>query len=178
MRQDFFEFEPQFKLFIVGNHRPSLRGVDEAMRRRLHLIPFTVTIPPEERDPWLFDKLQDEWPAILRWMIDGCLSWIERGLDAPERVRAATDDYLEAEDAVSIWLDECTRADAQAWEAGGTLFASWKRWAERAGEYIGSQKRFSNLLTERGFAPKRGGGTGLRGFVGLRVEVPDDGRDQ
>ncbi len=49
MRQDFFEFTPQFKLLIAGNHRPSLRSVDEAIRRRFHLIPFQVTIPPEER---------------------------------------------------------------------------------------------------------------------------------
>jgi len=65
MRQDFFEFLPQFKLFIAGNHKPALRGVDEAMRRRLHLIPFTVTIPPAERDPGLTDSLRAEWPAIL-----------------------------------------------------------------------------------------------------------------
>ena len=58
MRQDFFEYTPQFKLLIAGNHKPGLRSVDEAIRRRLHLIPFTVTIPAEERDPGLPDKLQ------------------------------------------------------------------------------------------------------------------------
>ena len=81
MRQDFFEFDPQFKLMVVGNNKPSLRGVDEAIRRRLHLIPFTVTIPPDERDPDLPDKLRAEWPAILRWAIDGCLAWQREGLN-------------------------------------------------------------------------------------------------
>jgi putative DNA primase/helicase len=72
MRGDFFDFEPRFKLFIVGNHKPRLDNVDEAMRRRLLLVPFTVQIPPEERDPELPHKLEAEWPAILRWALDGC----------------------------------------------------------------------------------------------------------
>jgi putative DNA primase/helicase len=75
MRRDFFSFTPQFKLMIAGNHKPRLRSVDEAMRRRFHLIPFAVTIPPEHRDKNLADKLKPEWPAILRWMADGCLEW-------------------------------------------------------------------------------------------------------
>ena len=61
MRQDFFEFTPKFKLMVAGNHKPSLRSVDEAIRRRLHLIPFTVTIPPEDRDEHLADTLKNEW---------------------------------------------------------------------------------------------------------------------
>ena len=80
MRQDEFTFQPQFKLWIAGNHKPSLRSVDEAIRRRFHLIPFTVTIPREERIGDFEDRFISEWPAILRWLIDGCLQWQERGL--------------------------------------------------------------------------------------------------
>ena len=79
MRQDFFDFTPKFKLMICGNHKPQLTSVDEAMRRRLLLVPFTVQIPKDERDPKLTDKLKAEWPAILRWMIDGCLEWQRLG---------------------------------------------------------------------------------------------------
>ena len=76
MRQDFFDFTPTFKLFICGNHKkPRLTSVDEAIRRRLLLVPFTVQIPLAERDKELPDKLKPEWPGILRWMIDGCLDW-------------------------------------------------------------------------------------------------------
>ena len=70
MRQDFFEFTPQFKLLIAGNHKPGLRSVDEAIRRRFNLIPFAVTIPDEERDENLTDNLKAEWPGILAWMIE------------------------------------------------------------------------------------------------------------
>ena len=83
MRQDFFEFMPQFKLIIAGNHKPGLRSVDEAIRRRFNLVPFTVTIPPEERDPKLAEKLKAEWPGILQWMIEGCLEWQRTGSPRP-----------------------------------------------------------------------------------------------
>ena len=78
MRQDFFTYTPEFKLLILGNHKPALHGIDEAIRRRLNLIPFTVTIPPEERDETLPEN-KAEYPAILRWMLDGCLAWQEQG---------------------------------------------------------------------------------------------------
>jgi putative DNA primase/helicase len=94
MRQDFFEFMPQFKLVIAGNHKPSLRSVNEAIRRRFNLVPFTVTIPVEERDLNLRDKLKAEWPGILRWLVDGCLAWQREGLSAPAAVRNATSAYL------------------------------------------------------------------------------------
>jgi len=72
MRQDFFEYKPQFKIVIAGNHRPGLRSVDEAIRRRFNLVPFATTIPSEERDPELTEKLRNEWPGILAWLIQGC----------------------------------------------------------------------------------------------------------
>jgi putative DNA primase/helicase len=80
MRQDFFTFKPQFKLIVAGNHKPSLRTVDEAIKRRLHMVPFAVTIPAEERDIDLAEKLKAEWPQILNWMIHGCLEWQHIGL--------------------------------------------------------------------------------------------------
>jgi putative DNA primase/helicase len=174
MKQDFFEFQPQFKLMIVGNHKPSLRGVDEAMRRRLHLIPFTVTIPEVERDQELPEKLHTEWPAILRWAMDGCLEWQREGLNPPAVVTDATRAYLESEDAITLWVEDCTEPDANGWEPTGILFASWKRWAERAGEFVGSQKRFSGLLEERGLKRHRQPGTGTRGYYGLRVAPVED----
>ena len=136
MRQDFFEYIPQFKLIIAGNHKPTLRAVDEAIRRRLNLIPFTVTIPPDERDENLPEKLKAELPGILSWMIEGCVSWQERGLAPPSIVSDATAAYLEAEDAISAWIEEAGERDPNAWEKSNDLFASWKMWAEKTGEFV------------------------------------------
>ena len=176
MRQDFFEFVPQFKLVIAGNHKPGLRSVDEAMRRRLNLIPFTVTIPPKERDKELVEKLRAEWPGILQWMIDGCLDWQRRdgqrpaGLAAPKIVTDATADYLAEEDAVSSWIEERCERDPQAWEKTTDLFQSWRFWAERSGEFVGSSKALHQKLKDRGFEPKRT--KTAKGFKGLNSTPP------
>ncbi|RWD62551.1 MAG: hypothetical protein EOS36_14915 [Mesorhizobium sp.] len=171
MRQDFFEFAPQFKLVIAGNHKPGLRSIDEAIRRRFHLVPFTVTIPPEQRDPYLKDKLKAEWPGILRWMVDGCLAWQRHGLNPPRAVLDATAAYLDGEDALAAWIDECCRRNVNAWTQSSELFASWKVWADRQGEFAGSAKRFAQNLEARGFAPLRK--TNGRGFLGLEIDRSD-----
>jgi putative DNA primase/helicase len=169
MRQDYWEMTPVFKLVIAGNHKPALRNVDEAIRRRMNLIPFTVTIPKEERDRQLVNKLQQEWPGILRWAIDGCIEWQATGLAPPEPVSAATTQYLEAEDSLALWIAECCAISNSHEAATAELFGSWKAWAERSGEPSGSMKRFSQLLQARGFQPKRIGHAGKAGFAGITL---------
>ena len=169
MRQDFFEYVPTFKLVIAGNHKPGLRSVDEAIRRRFHLVPFNVTIPPAERDSELGERLRDEWSGILAWMIAGCLQWQERGLAPPEAVTRATAAYLDAEDAIAAWLDESGIRDVNAWETTKTLFASWKAWADSAGEYAGTLKRFIQNVETRGLVPERR--KYARGFRGFRIDT-------
>ncbi|MCC7227381.1 MAG: hypothetical protein IT507_11885 [Burkholderiaceae bacterium] len=172
MRQDFFEFFPQFKLFVAGNHKPSIRNIDEAMKRRLHLIPFTITVPPEKRDKHLQQKLLAERDGILAWALAGCLEWQRLGrLDPPKQVVDATEEYFEGEDALGRWLEErCVRvATAKALTA--ELFADWKQWADSAGEFVGSQKRFADLLLNRGVEKWRNSG-GLRGFRGVGLRQP------
>ena len=168
MRQDFFEYVPQFKLVIAGNHKPSIRNVDEAMKRRLHLIPFTVTVPPEKRDGKLTEKLLQERDGILAWAVEGCLAWQRGGLKQPACVLSATDEYFEAEDALGQWIDErCLLAKACR-EGVSELFADWREWAERAGEYVGSVKRFSESMAARKFEKCRLTG-GARALTGLSL---------
>jgi putative DNA primase/helicase len=169
MRQDFFTYVPQFKLFIAGNYMPGLRGVNEAIRRRFNLIPFTVTIPENERDEELPEKLKSEWPGILQWMINGCSSWIGLGLNAPDAVRQATDDYLAAEDTFEQWIEEKCALDPSYFATTAELFTSWKAWTEAAGEFTGSQKRLSQKLEARGFRRDRRGGARDRGFYGIAL---------
>jgi putative DNA primase/helicase len=167
MRQDFFEFTPQFKLVIAGNHKPALSSVDEAIRRRFNLVPFNVTIPPDERDPNLTEKLKKEWPGILKWAIEGCLEWQCTGLNPPEAVVAATRAYIEAEDALMAWLGERCIRDVNAWSGSTALFTDWKAWATSAGEPFGTQKSFSQKLEDRDFT-KTKKRIGL-GFNGLQI---------
>jgi putative DNA primase/helicase len=178
MRQDFFEFRPQFKLTIVGNHKPVLRNVDDAARRRFNIVPFTRK--PASPDPQLEAKLKREWPGILRWMIDGCLDWQQDGLRQAEAVRAATEAYFEDQDVIAQWLaEECDAEPGNAfkWESTGKLFEAWAAYALAAGESPGSKKAFSAEMVRRGFEPHRL--DRARGFRGIRLQrhpsLADDG---
>jgi putative DNA primase/helicase len=173
MRQDNFTFLPQFKLIIAGNHKPSLRNVDEAIRARFHLIPFAVTIPEDERDPRLPEKLRAEAGGILAWAIQGCLDWQRNGLNPPDSVRAATEKYLEEEDQFGAWLDDCCGRDRHGWESVAELFGSWTTWAEKAGERPWTKKRLGQALENRGF--EAGKQQGQRGYFGIHLTRPDYG---
>jgi P4 family phage/plasmid primase-like protien len=171
MRQDFFTFTPQFKLLIAGNHKPTLRNVDEAIRGRLHLIPFTVTIPPERRDPSLPDKLKAEWPGILLWAIEGCLLYQQIGLAPPAAVVNATAEYFEAQDDFAQWLDECCDVGKEYWEPVGRLFENWRNWAEASRLPVGTKKRLSSELDKAGFPAGRNPSRGGRYRAGIRLKL-------
>ena len=168
MRQDFFEFIPQFKLLIVGNHKPSIRNVDEAMKRRLHMVPFTVTIPPARRDKHLADRLLAERDGILAWALEGCIEWQRTGLRPPPAVMAATEDYFEAEDAIGRWIDERCSVGLHLSASTSAMFADWKAWADANGEFAGSVKRFSEALIVRGF--ERHNTRAAKGFRGIALD--------
>lgn len=168
MRMDEFEFVPQFKLLFAGNHKPGLRNVDEAMKRRLHLIPFTVTVSPEDRDPGLPDKLEAEASGILQWAIEGCLEWQRIGLKPPAAVLAATAEYLEQQDNIAAWIEErCTVVKGIS-ARRGDLYKSYKEWAEEAGEYALPQKRWISAMEHRGFKDYLSQGTYRYTGIGLK----------
>jgi putative DNA primase/helicase len=166
MRQDPFTFIPQFKLIIAGNHKPSLRSVDQAVRRRFNLVPFTVNIPKEQQDKDLSEKLKAEWAAILAWLIEGCLEWQRIGLAPPAIVAEATDEYLADQDSIALWIADRCIVDAIAWTSVTVLFASYSDWAQKAGEHIGSQKQFKEALGKSGLATfsRAEKGSGYRGL--------------
>jgi putative DNA primase/helicase len=178
MRQDFFTFLPTFKLLIVGNHKPVLHNVDEAARRRFNIIPFIQK--PTAPDRQLEQKLRAEYPAILRWMIEGCLDWQKNGLIRPIVVTEATAEYFSEQDSVPHWLEECCETGGRnIADTTANLFASWSAWAAASGERPGSAKSFNQVLQAQGFEPVREtpGHRGKRGF--LRVSVkPRDTSDQ
>ena len=168
MRQDFFTFGPEFKLLISGNHKPSLRNVDEAIKARLHLIPFTVTIPKEQRDPDLREKLKAEWPGILQWAIDGAVEYQRVGLAPPECVRAATDEYFSQENTFQQWVEDKCETSPNAWETPTILFNSWRQYAEAGRFPVGTQKSFKQRLQNAGYVqdPSRRRG---RRVLGIKV---------
>jgi hypothetical protein len=106
MRQDLFTYQPEFTLWCAGNRKPRFKGVDEAIGRRVLLVPFLQLIPASKRYPALPRKLEADWPAILCWMFDGCLGYLRDGLNPPASALAATEDYLDSEHVLGQWLEE------------------------------------------------------------------------
>lgn len=170
MRGDPFEFCPQFKLWIAGNHRPVLRNPDPAMRRRLHLMPLTY-VPPKP-DTGLPEALKAELPGILAWAIEGCRLWQRDGLAPPEIVQTAVADYFGEQDSLAAWLAERCEKVPEGTVSTRMLFLDWKTYAKARGEDPGTEKRFSEGL-ERHCAKKKTN----RGmvFLGIRLRPAETG---
>lgn len=149
MRRDPFTFTPAFKLTISGNHKPVLRNVDDAARRRFNIVPFTHK--PPRPDPLLEHKLREEWPAIFRWMIEGCLEWQNDGLRRPAIVLAATEEYFDAQDVFGQWTAERCTLDPSMATPPAHLLADFNAWARRNNEGECSRTRF------RGWADRQPG---------------------
>lgn len=150
MRGDFFPFEPKFKLLFTGNYKPALRSVDYAIRRRVHIVPFTVTITEEEKDPFLGQKLKLEYPGILAWMIRGAQIWREEGLHQPDMVKEATDSYMESEDSIKDWLEECCVTGDIHTTSIKDIYDNYVQYCEDNHEHPCSRKRLSQKLQARG----------------------------
>jgi len=166
--KEFFEFRPDFKVWLAANHKPSVRGTDHGIWRRIRLVPFAVTIPPEQRDNRLPEQLRAELPGILAWAVRGCLAWQRAGLGVPPEVLAATESYREEMDVLAGFLDEhCISQDGVFVETK-ELYAAYATWAEGAGEKKLSKKWLAMRLAERGFTSGRGL-RGVRGWRGLRL---------
>ncbi|PGL20180.1 DNA primase, partial [Bacillus thuringiensis] len=156
LRQEFFEFIPEFKVFFTTNHKPVIKGVDEGIWRRIRLIPFNLQLPKEKRDKKLPEKLSLEMPGILNWAIEGCLKWQQSGLSNPAIVRKATGDYKEEMDILGPFMFECCfkRDDVQI--EAKELYEVYANWCFRNGEHQLKNRAFYRILETQGFKRERG----------------------
>jgi putative DNA primase/helicase len=166
--KEFFDFKPQFKIWLAANHKPAIGGSDHGIWRRIRLVPFTVTIPEHERDPRLTQKLAEELPGILAWAVRGSLTWRQSGLGLPEEVKAATASYREEMDAFAGFVEASCVAEVSATVPAADLYTAYAKWCEANGERARSQKSLAAGLRERGFEAAKGG-KGVRVWRGIRV---------
>lgn len=170
LRLEFFDFRPVFKLWMYGNHKPDIRGTDEGIWRRLKLIPFEVTIPEGERDKHLPDKLREELPGILAWMVQGCLLWQRGGLAFPEKVKQATASYRASQDTLGEFIADCCVINPLATVKAGDLYNAYKTWCSDSGAEPINQTLFGRQITERGYKKDRKQGVILYFGLGLLAE--------
>lgn len=150
-----FSFKPEFKLWIRTNHKPIIGNVDHGIWRRVRLVPFTVTIPPESQDGKLQEKLQAERAGILAWAVTGCLAWQELGLPMPEEVKRATQEYKQDQDTMQPFITERCETGAGFTAKASELYGVYKAWADQNGEKTMTNTMFGRELSERGIEKKR-----------------------
>lgn len=144
MREDFWEFEPTHKLVIGGNHKPNVRNFDDAIRRRLRLVPYVVK--PVHADTGLFEKLRNELPGILSWAVRGCIAWQRDGLGEPAAVRDATNAYQDESDVLGEFFRLHVAFDPDATIARKMIRAAYVEYAEENGITPVGAKRFAAKL--------------------------------
>jgi len=167
-----FEFKPIFKLWLSANHKPRITGTDYATWRRIRLLDFGVTIPEEERDPDLQDKLRAELPGILAWAVQGCLDWQQHGLPTPEDVTQATEDYRAEQDAVGGFIGECCQQNPGAYVTATAIYKAYEEWCKASGEKPLRKTDFGAYLAEKGYIADRKYKLG-RFWQGLQLQGHD-----
>lgn len=167
-----FEFKPEFKLWMATNHKPTIRGTDTGIWRRIHLIPFNVQIPLDKVDRKLKYKLVKEAESILKWAVDGCLRWQADGLTMPKKVLDAVQEYRHEMDVISAFLDACCMQGEGEVKAS-QLYAVYARWASENNEYKMSSTKFGTELMRKDFVGRKMGRDGCRYYTGVALDSND-----
>lgn len=162
MREDFWGFWPTHTILLACNHKPRIKGTDWATWSRIRLIPFNVTIPLEEQDKDLAEKLANEAPGILAWAVRGCLAWQKDGLGSPPEVEKATADYRSSEDSLTAFLGEICELEPHATVRASALLKDYREWS---GDKHLTQRRFGQMLSERGFERFTSNGVWYKGIA-------------
>jgi P4 family phage/plasmid primase-like protien len=164
-----FEFKPAFRLLVVGNHRPIIRGNDYGIWRRIRLVPFNRTFTEQERDPLLIDKLKAEAQHILAWMVEGCVEWQREKLTVlPSIVASQTADYRKDQDVIGRWLDECVVFVDGAEVEKAELYDNYREWALANGLKPASNVSIGRRIPERGIAQRMSHGVRLWCGISLK----------
>jgi putative DNA primase/helicase len=155
LMRDFFKFHPQFKLTMSGNYRPTVSGTDEGIWRRVRLIPFPISIPKEERDPHLPEKLRQETSGILNRLLDGLRDWCDRGLIEPDEVTKATAEYRSDSDPFGRFAATCIEAAPGERVQSSVLHGLYEAWCKTIGEKVWTTKGLAMAMKERGYQNKQ-----------------------
>jgi putative DNA primase/helicase len=167
MRAEWFDFKPECKVWLGTNHKPLIRGSDNAIWDRIRLIPFNVRIPEQEQDKHLAQKLQLEAAGILAWAVQGCLQWQESGLDNPSEVSDATQTYRNEMDILADFIEDCCVENPKAEVTVKALHQAFVEWCDRNGEKPMTKTKLGLRLKEKGFTPGRQTGSTARVWKGI-----------
>lgn len=148
---EWFEFMPEWKIWVMTNHKPVIQGTDRGIWRRMRLIPFTASFEGAA-DLQMPKKLRAELPGILAWAVRGCLKWQDSGLGLPFVIAEATEDYRQEMDTLGTFLRERTVKDPAVHCHAAMLYSTYKTWALANGlDHPMTTMGLKRALEERGF---------------------------
>lgn len=150
MHRDSFQLQPTWTIWLGANHKPTIRGTDHAIWRRIKLVPFNVRIPKGDQDPELVDKLAGEFPGILNWALAGAMQYQKHGLHEPLPVLEAVGAYRSESDLLGGFLQDETDAGPARWVESTALYERYQLWCRESGEHAVSQRKMAQALQERG----------------------------
>ncbi len=168
MRENHWEFDPTHHLWMGTNHKPTIKGTDLGIWSRVRLVPFRVTIPRQDRDTTLMEKLQREWPGIFAWAVQGCRDWQENGLQEPPEVWQATTEYRDEMDVLGAFIEDRCVEEEGTRSTATVLYDAYQLWAKDSGERVLPKRNFGQRLEERGYLAGKGA-KGIRLWRGLRL---------
>tara|TARA_R110000868_G_scaffold204328_2_gene452402 strand:+ start:19044 stop:20426 length:1383 start_codon:yes stop_codon:yes gene_type:complete len=173
LNKEWFSYVPKFKMVIATNHTPVVHGTDQGIWRRVKLIPFDLQIPVEERDPGLTERLRSELPGILNWAVKGYAMWKELGLQVPQSVTKATDDYRTEMDPIHDFLLDFCVPDEERKVPANVLYMAFNGYRKDEGfTNPPSGKAFGRMMVDKGYKRIRTA-QGYH-YVGLRFNSDKD----
>ncbi len=182
---DFFDMRPEFTVWLSTNHKPQIKNTDHGIWRRIRLVPFDVTFKERSatdgdsvlcKDEQMPERLRQELPGILNWVIQGCLAWQRDGLPVPEPVKKATEGYRAEMDLVAAWIADCCIISPTAEETATELHKSYAAWCEENGERSMTSRALAGRFKDREFTQTRS--TTARKWCGIRLRAPTEAREE
>ncbi len=173
MRENFFDFKPEAKLWFLSNYIPEIRGTDQAIWDRLALIPCRFRVPPERKDKHLGKKLEAEASGILNWLLEGCKAWYAEGLNKPEAVTHIVNEFRSEMDAVGRFVDQCCDKQPALAIKVGDFRDAFQQWCDVEGSTPPSHQRISQRLRELGFETGTRTARGYK-YQGLALKTSSD----
>lgn len=163
--KDWFDLAITFKLWIVGNDRPQVSNFDEALHRRMNVVPFERPFTEEQRDKNIKQKLKEEYPQILRLLVDYCLHWQKEGLKQSESMKGVLNDYQAEQDKVGKFLEDYTQVDPYGVVNCTRAYKAFKKWCDDNGHKAENQTRFGIKMKKKGYASESGYDNGKKARV-------------
>ncbi|WP_244425324.1 DNA primase family protein [Bradyrhizobium sp. STM 3843] len=177
LNKEFFEFRPEFKMVLSGNHKPEVSGVDHGIWRRIKFVPWPVTIADHERRP-MEEVMGEIWPersGILNWLIAGALDYLNRGLRTPAEVMDATAEYRDEMDPIGMFTDACIESvppnpdgSPASYVTARDVYDAFTAWAEANAVRAWKETMFGRAMGQKGFVKQRHA-SGLR-YLHVRLK--------